>query len=126
MKTDSTVAIVTGAASGLGAACACHLVGAGARVVACDVNETGGAELERSLGERCRFQRVDVTSVSDVERAIDVARKEFGGLGVAVNCAGIVTAGKVASKKGPADLEAFSRTIEVNLIGTFNVAQLAP
>lgn len=125
MKTDSTVAIVTGGASGLGAACARQLVQKGARVVACDVNETGGAALERSLGDRCRFQCVDVTSVSDVERAIDVARKEFGGLGLAVNCAGVVTAGKVVGKKGPADLDAFSRTIEINLVGTFNVSRLA-
>jgi len=116
--------LVSGGASGLGAACVAELTGAGANVVICDVSERG-AQLAQELGESVVFARTDVTDGAQVQRAVDTAATEFGGLHGAINCAGIATAERVIGRDGPQPLEHFSKVIAVNLIGTFNVIRLA-
>jgi NAD(P)-dependent dehydrogenase (short-subunit alcohol dehydrogenase family) len=125
MLLRGNVALVTGAASGLGAACARLFGEAGASVLVVDRDEKNGAALAAAIGERALFCAADVASGADLERAVEAARQRWGGLHVAVHCAGIVHAARVLGKSGPADLEAFRRVIEVNLIGTFNVARVA-
>jgi NAD(P)-dependent dehydrogenase (short-subunit alcohol dehydrogenase family) len=124
MQIDGRTFIISGGASGLGAACATEFSRAGGNVVICDVSEHG-SELARQLGERARFARTDVTDPAQVQSAVDLAAKEFGGLHGAINCAGIATAERVIGRDGPLPLERFSKVIAVNLIGTFNVIRLA-
>jgi NAD(P)-dependent dehydrogenase (short-subunit alcohol dehydrogenase family) len=116
--------LITGGASGLGAACVRELTGAGANVVICDVNEHGAA-VAKEAGERARFQRTDVTKEEDVRGAIELALKEFGALHGAINCAGIATAERAVGRDGPQPLDHFTKVVTINLIGTFNVIRLA-
>jgi NAD(P)-dependent dehydrogenase (short-subunit alcohol dehydrogenase family) len=92
---------------------------AGGRVGILDLNEPG------QLGDSARFAKTDVSEAAEVEAAIQLAVEAFGGVDIAVNCAGIGDPQKILGKDGPASLERFSRVIKVNLIGTFNVARLA-
>ena len=124
MQLQNSVFLVTGGASGLGEATVRMLVGEGARVVIADVNEPGGAKLQSELGASARFIRVDVTDESSVRRGLDAAA-ELGTLRGIVNAAGIVLAEKVLGRNGPHALDAFSRIVQVNLAGTFNVIRLA-
>jgi NAD(P)-dependent dehydrogenase (short-subunit alcohol dehydrogenase family) len=117
--------LITGGASGLGAACVRLFAAAGANVVIADLNRAAGEKLVASLGAQARFIGVDVTSPGDVQAAIDTAQRQFGGLHGLVHCAGILHAERVVGREGPHDLGAFRRVIEVNLIGTFNVIRLA-
>ncbi|HUH08706.1 MAG TPA: SDR family NAD(P)-dependent oxidoreductase [Egibacteraceae bacterium] len=121
MRIDGKVALVSGGASGLGRATAEHLVEAGARVVVADLAASDGQALAEALGERARFAACDVTSGSDVDAAAEAAVAAFGGLHIAVCCAGIATPGRVLGRDGPLPLEAFRAVVEVNLVGTFNV-----
>jgi NAD(P)-dependent dehydrogenase (short-subunit alcohol dehydrogenase family) len=116
--------LVTGGSSGLGAACAREFSQAGANVMILDVSEQGEA-LAEELGSSVRFARTDVTDESQVQAAINVAKREFGALHGAINCAGIATAERALGKEGPQPLAHFSKVISVNLIGTFNVVRLA-
>src|SRR5690606_24591494 len=85
-----------------------------------------GQAAAKALGAQGRFARANVASESDIQKAVDLAKSEFGALHGAICCAGIGTAEKVLSKEGkPHSLAGFSKTIEVNLIGTFNVIRLA-
>jgi len=118
-------ALVTGGASGLGAATARALHARGARVVVADVNEEVGRALVAELGDGAAFVRCDVTRAEDAQAAVDLAAQADGGLRVLVGCAGIGWAQKVAGSRGPHELEAFERVIAVNLVGTFNVLRLA-
>jgi len=120
-----SVALVTGGASGLGAATVKAIVDGGGRAVVVDRDAATGGELARSLGDRVRFAAADVTSEEEIRKAIAVAKEAFGGLNVAVNCAGVGVAAKTMSKRGPFPLELFRKCIEVNLVGTFNVIRLA-
>ena len=119
MNLQGKTAVVTGGASGLGAATARMIQDAGGRVVILDLNEPG------QLGDSARFAKTDVSDAAEVEAAIQLAVEAFGGVDIAVNCAGIGDPQKILGKDGPASLERFSRVIKVNLIGTFNVARLA-
>jgi NAD(P)-dependent dehydrogenase (short-subunit alcohol dehydrogenase family) len=119
MNLQGKTAVVTGGASGLGAATARMIQDAGGRVVILDLNEPG------PLGDSARFAKTDVSEAAEVEAAIQLAVEAFGGVDIAVNCAGIGDPQKILGKDGPASLERFSRVIKVNLIGTFNVARLA-
>jgi NAD(P)-dependent dehydrogenase (short-subunit alcohol dehydrogenase family) len=121
--TGKTV-LVTGGSSGLGAACVRRFVEDGANVVILDIGEHG-AQLATELGARARFVRTDVTDESQVQAAIDLATREFGGVQGAINCAGVATAERAVGKEGPQPLAHFSRVISINLIGTFNVVRLA-
>ena len=125
MEIQDKVFLVTGAGSGLGAATAEVLVGAGASVVLVDLNEDAGSALAVKLGSKAKFVKADVTREEDGVAAVAVAVSHFGGLHGLVNCAGIAPAEKVAGREGPHRLESFARTININLIGTFNMIRLA-
>jgi NAD(P)-dependent dehydrogenase (short-subunit alcohol dehydrogenase family) len=125
MKLDATVALVSGGASGLGAATVRTFLEGGGRAVVLDRPQSEGEAFVRSLGGRAVFAPADVTSAKDVEAAVARAVDAFGGLHVAVNCAGVGTAMRVVTKNGPMPLELFAKVVEVNLIGTFNVIRLA-
>ncbi|XP_065160422.1 3-hydroxyacyl-CoA dehydrogenase type-2 [Atheta coriaria] len=124
----NTVTLVTGGASGLGRATVERLVQQGSKVVICDLPNSKGSELSKSIGEsNTLFCPVDVTSESDVQAALDATKKQFGKLDSVVNCAGIAVAFKTYNfnKKLPHKLEDFAKVINVNVIGTFNVARLS-
>ncbi len=123
MRIEDTAAIVTGGASGLGEATARALAAAGAKVTILDRDAERGTEVAQEIG--ATFHGCDVTDEASVQAAIDAARTAMGGLTAAVNCAGIATAEKTLGREGPHRLESFRRTIDVNLVGTFNVARLA-
>jgi NAD(P)-dependent dehydrogenase (short-subunit alcohol dehydrogenase family) len=118
------VAVVTGGASGLGLATTKALVAAGAKVVILDLPSSPGQARAEELGDAARFAAGDVRSETDVAAALDVA-DGLGPLRVAVNCAGTANAIRVIGKKGVFPLADFTRIVEINLIGTFNVLRLA-
>lgn len=127
MHVKDNTFLITGAASGLGAATAERLVAAGGRVVLCDLSDAVKAHAER-LGDAARAVRGDVTSGDDIQAAVDAAVELGDGRGLAgvVHCAGVVSVAKLVDREGnPADLEAYARTISSNLVGTFNVMRLA-
>jgi NAD(P)-dependent dehydrogenase (short-subunit alcohol dehydrogenase family) len=125
MRWDGKTVLVTGGASGLGGATAEMIAGSGGQVVIVDVNESAGTSLAAKLGDRCRFVRADVTSETEIERAVDTAVQSFGALHGAVNAAGVGAAERVLGKEGPQPLAHFSKVIQINLVGTFNVIRLA-
>jgi NAD(P)-dependent dehydrogenase (short-subunit alcohol dehydrogenase family) len=120
----STVALVTGGASGLGEATTRRLHDGGAAVVIVDLPASAGEALAAELGDRARFCPADVRDESQVQAAIAVAQ-ELGDLRVVVTCAGVGTPGRVVGRKGPMDLETFRNVVDINLVGTFNVLRLA-
>ncbi len=124
MQIQGITALVTGGASGLGAATARRLVEHGANVVLLDVNETVGNETARDLGDQARFIKTDVSREEQVQAAIDFALETFGRISVLVNCAGIAAAIRTVGKEGAHPLDVFERVIRVNLIGTFNCIRL--
>ncbi|MCU1519306.1 MAG: short-chain dehydrogenase/reductase [Pseudarthrobacter sp.] len=137
MDINGTVALVTGGASGLGAATARRLFDAGASVVLVDLPSSAGSDFAAELNGAgpegaaegaargtAVFVPADVTNEAEVQAAVDTATA-LGPLRILVNCAGIATAGKVLGRDGVIPLEAFSRVIQVNLVGTFNVLRLA-
>ncbi|TAN54782.1 MAG: 3-hydroxyacyl-CoA dehydrogenase [Betaproteobacteria bacterium] len=123
MQIKNSVFLVTGGASGLGAATARMAAQDGARVVIADMQAEAGAKLAAEIGGR--FVKCDVSSESEGQAAVALALKEFGGLHVLVNCAGIATAERTLGKEAPHSLASFNRIISVNLIGTFNMIRLA-
>lgn len=125
MEVRNKTFLVSGGASGLGEATVRRLVAEGARVVIADLNQDRGDALATELGENVRFSATDVTREDSVRAAIGLAVDSFGALDGAVSCAGIGTPGKVLGKDGPHSLEVFSKVIQVNLIGTFNVLRLS-
>jgi len=120
----STVALVTGGASGLGEATTRRLHECGAAVVIVDLPSSPGEALAAELGDRVRFCPADVRDEAQVLAAIATAQ-ELGELRIVVNCAGVGTPGRVVGKNGPMDLESFRHVIDINLIGTFNVVRLS-
>lgn len=123
MRITDTAAIVTGGASGLGEATARHFREMGAQVTLLDRDSTRGPQVADEIG--ATFVETDVTSEASVKDAVKAAKSAMGTLTCAVNCAGIVIGEKTLGKDGPHDLAAFQRTIDINLIGSFNVARLA-
>lgn len=123
MRISGSTFLITGGASGLGAACVAELTAQGANIVVCDVREP----LERDEGNlaRVQFARTDVADPAQVQAAVDLAVEHFGGISGVINCAGIATAERVLGRDGPQPLDHFRRVIDVNLIGTFNVIRLA-
>ncbi len=125
MEIQKNVFIVTGGASGLGAATARTIVEAGGKVVLADVQQETGAALAAELGAAvARFVKCDVTSEAD-GLAVVAAARELGSLRGLVNCAGVAPAIKTVGKEGPHPLDAFQRAININLVGTFNMCRLA-
>jgi len=125
MQIKDSVFLVPGGASGLGAATAKHLAAAGGKVVIADLDRNSGEKLAATLGAGARYVEADVASEQQIQRAVDTAVKSFGGLHGLINCAGIATGERVVGKTGPHRLETFSRTVNVNLIGSFNALRLA-
>jgi len=123
MRIEDTAAIITGGASGLGEATARQFREAGAQVTLLDRDAERGRALAAEIG--AGFAETDVTDEASVTEAITRAKVEMGRITAAVNCAGIATGAKVLGRDGPHPLDAFRRTIDINLVGTFNVARLA-
>lgn len=124
MDISSGVALVTGGASGLGAATAKRLYDGGASVVIVDMPQSRGEDYAAELGERAVFVPADVTNEEQVQAAVDAA-VERGPLRMVVNCAGVATPGKVLGRDGVLPLEKFQQVVQINLVGTFNVSRLA-
>jgi NAD(P)-dependent dehydrogenase (short-subunit alcohol dehydrogenase family) len=123
MEIEGQAAIVSGGGSGLGRATAEALAAGGARVAILDVNEAAATEAAREIGGFAI--RCDVTDAASVEAAVAAARQRHGPARIAVNCAGVGTAGRIVGSDGPLPLDAFRRVIEVNLIGSFNLLRVA-
>jgi len=125
MKIQDKTFLITGGASGLGAATARMIVGNGGRVVLADLNIEAGAAHVADLGEASRFIQTDVTEEASAQRAVRKALDDFGGLHGLVCCAGIAPGEKVLGKDGPHVLASFSRAVQINLVGSFNMIRLA-
>ena len=125
MQIKDSVFIITGGASGLGAGTGRMLVAQGAKVVLADLNEAAGKALAAELGNNARFVTTNVADEASAKACVAAALAAFGGLHGLVNCAGIATAEKVLGKNGIHALDTFSRTITINLIGSFNMIRLA-
>lgn len=124
MNLKDAVAVITGGGSGLGEATAREFIASGAKVVLLDLPNSPGPKLAESFGAPGLFAAADVASVTETEQAITSAVQRFGTVHIAVNCAGIGRAQRTISKDGPHSLELFSKVVQVNLIGTFNVIRL--
>ena len=125
MQIEQHSFLVTGGASGLGESVVRAIVSQGGKVIIADLNESTGQALVNELGDNVRFVRCDVTSGDEVQAAVELAEKEFGGLQGSINCAGIAVVQKLLDRENnPADLDAFSRGVNINLVGSFNVARL--
>ncbi|CBL44686.1 3-hydroxyacyl-CoA dehydrogenase type II [gamma proteobacterium HdN1] len=125
MQIKDKVAIVTGGASGLGRATVELLLERGAKVVIFDLNDAQGQDVAKTLGANCAFAKVNVAEEDSVQAGIALALEKFGALHLCVNCAGIGPAEKTYGSKGPHSLANFTKVLQVNLIGTFNVLRLA-
>ena len=125
MEISGSAFIVTGGASGLGAACARMLAGNGGRVLIADLKDDDGRALAEELSDAARFVRTDVTDEASGRAAVDAALRAFGSVHGLVNCAGVVHGEKVVGKEGPHSLAGFVRAINITLIGTFNLLRLA-
>ena len=123
MKVQGLPALVTGAASGLGAATARALAAAGARVALLDLDQAAAEGVAREIGGLAL--PCDVADASSAEAAVARAARAHGPARILVHCAGICPAAKVVGRNGPAPLEGFARVIQVNLVGTFNMMRLA-
>ena len=125
MQIEQYSFLVTGGASGLGESVVRAIVAQGGKVVIADLNESAGQALVKEVGDNARFVRCDITSGDEVQAAVDMAEKAFGGLQGSINCAGIAVVQKLLDRdNNPADLDAFSRGVNINLVGSFNVARL--
>ncbi|KRW82195.1 3-hydroxyacyl-CoA dehydrogenase [Marinobacter sp. P4B1] len=123
MDFKNTPAIVTGGASGLGEGAARALAAAGCKVAILDLNKERGEQVAAELGGI--FIECNVASEESAEAALKAARDAHGPCGIAVNCAGIAPASKILGREGVMPLDSFSKVIQVNLIGTFNILRLA-
>ena len=127
MQVKARTFLITGAASGLGAATAERLVNAGANVVLCDMSDRV-LNLAEQLGAQAKACVADITSAADMQQAVNTAVALGGesGLSGVVHCAGVVSVAKLVDREGnPADLDSYARTVNINLVGTFNVMRLA-
>ena len=125
MNVKNSVVVVTGGASGLGEACVRSLLSGGAKIAILDFAADRGEKIAAELGKDVIFVQTDVADEAGVQGAINKTMKAFGAINIAINCAGGAVPMKVLSKKGPMPLAAFNRTIQINLVGTFNVIRLA-
>jgi NAD(P)-dependent dehydrogenase (short-subunit alcohol dehydrogenase family) len=125
MIVKNSVAVVTGGASGLGEACVRNLNKLGAKIAIFDFVAERGEKIAAELGKDVIFAHTDVADDAGVQVAIKKTIDAFGAIHIAINCAGGAAPMKVLSRKGPMPLAAFNRTIQINLVGTFNVIRLA-
>lgn len=123
MEIEGQAAIVSGGASGLGRATAKALAESAVKVTILDINSTAAADAAREIGG---FSvGCEVADAASVEAAFVAARQHHGPARIAINCAGIATAGRIVGRDGPLPLDVFRRVIDVNLIGSFNVMRVA-
>ena len=126
MQLNQIRAVVTGGVSGLGFAVAKHLVAQGGKVALFDVNDAKADAALAELGAgNAHYFRTDVSDEANVDANVAAARHAMGGLNAAINCAGILGAGRVLGKEAPMPLKQFAGTVMVNLVGSFNVAKAA-
>ena len=125
MDLSQAKAVISGGASGLGLATARRIVDAGGHVALLDIKIEQGEASAAELGERARFIQTDVSSEDAVRAAMQAANEFMGGITLAVNCAGVATAGRALGRDGPWPSEIFNRVIQINLVGTFNVTKEA-
>ena len=125
MDLSNARAVVSGGASGLGYATAKRVVDGGGYAVLLDVNGEQGEASAASLGERAKFVQTDVSSEEAVRAAMQAANEFMGGITLAVNCAGVATAGRTLGREGPWPAENFNRVIQINLVGSYNVTKEA-
>lgn len=125
MQLASAKAVISGGASGLGFATAQRVIEAGGQVVIFDINDEQGEASTQELGNRARYVSTDVSNEDSVKAAIRTADEFMGGITLAVNCAGIATAGRTLGREGPWPVENFNRVIQVNLVGSYNVSKEA-
>jgi NAD(P)-dependent dehydrogenase (short-subunit alcohol dehydrogenase family) len=118
-------AVITGGASGLGLATAERVIAAGGQVVLMDINEEQGVAGAARLGDRALFVQTDVSDEASVKVAIQSANEFMSGISLAVNCAGVATAGRTLGREGPWPTDNFNRVIQINLIGSYNVTKEA-
>src|ERR1700743_2598387 len=124
MKVAGKVAVVTGGASGIGLAVTRAFIEKGGRVAVFDLNEKAGERTTKALGAAAIFARVNVAEEDSVAAGLGKAMTAFGAIHACINCAGVGSAHKTFGKEGPFPLAAWTRTIAVNLTGTFNTARL--
>jgi len=125
MELATAKAVISGGASGLGLATATRVIEAGGAAVLLDINDEQGEASAAKLGERASFINTDVANEESVKNAMAQANATLGGITLAVNCAGIATAGRTLGREGPWPSELFSRVINVNLVGSYNVTKEA-
>jgi NAD(P)-dependent dehydrogenase (short-subunit alcohol dehydrogenase family) len=125
MDLATAKAVISGGASGLGLATAERVIATGGQVVLLDINEEQGTASANTLGDRASFVRTDVSNEDNVREAMQTAKDFMGGITLAVNCAGIATAGRTLGREGPWPSELFNRVIQINLVGSFNVTKEA-
>ena len=125
MEIKGNTALITGGASGLGAATTRALHGSGANVLIVDLNDELGETLVSELGNRAAYAHANVVNPEEMSAAVAVAVSRFGKLHFAVNCAGVGQSARVLGREGPMALEYFSTVVNVNLIGTFNAIRLS-
>ena len=123
MDLSTAKAVVSGGASGLGLATAERVIASGGHVALLDVNEEQGVASAEGLGEQAVFLKADVTSESSVKAAVTAANDFMGGITLAVNCAGVATAGRTLGREGPWPAEQFERVIRINLLGSYIVTK---
>ncbi|NLZ79598.1 MAG: 3-hydroxyacyl-CoA dehydrogenase [Gammaproteobacteria bacterium] len=124
MRVAEHTFVITGGASGLGAATAQHLVEQGASVLLLDINEAAVVAQAQRLGERALGVACDICDSEQVQQALDAGVQRFGALHGLINCAGIVGAQRILGRKGPHDLADFSRVLNINVVGSFNMLRL--
>ena len=125
MKSNEIKALITGGVSGLGLAVARKVVALGGQAVLLDINDEAAATVVAELGDAVSYIRTDVSSEQEVQDAVAAAVERMGAINAAVNCAGIIGAARVLGREAPMPLEFFSRVIQVNLIGSFNICKAA-
>ena len=125
MQLNEVKALVTGGVSGLGLAVAQKIVATGGRAVLLDINDEAGASVETELGSAVKYVRADVADEQAVLDAVNIAAGRMGMINAVVNCAGIIGAGRVLGRDAPMPLGFFSKTIQINLVGSFNVIKAA-
>jgi NAD(P)-dependent dehydrogenase (short-subunit alcohol dehydrogenase family) len=125
MQLNEVKALITGGVSGLGLAVARKVVANGGQAVLLDINDEAGAKVEAELGGAVSYVRTDVTSEQGVMDAVKLAVEHMGLINAAVNCAGIIGAGRVLGREAPMALDFFSKVIQVNLVGSFNIIKAA-
>ncbi len=125
MQLNEVKALITGGVSGLGLAVARKVVAGGGQAVLLDINDEAGTAVVAELGGAVSYVRTDVTSEQAVEDAVKLATEHMGLINAAVNCAGIIGAGRVLGREAPMALDFFAKVIQVNLVGSFNVIKAA-